>query len=70
MVVRKDAVLENPVDEELKSQILKIVYDDVDAEPPVGEHYELLSDYEVVGLDPEDLEVVERLDQLHKEGRP
>ncbi len=33
-------------------------------------HYELLTDYEVVGLSPEDLEVVEHLDQLQKEGRP
>ena len=31
-------------------------------------NYELLSDYEVVGLSPEDLEVVEHLDEL--EGRP
>ena len=36
----------------------------------MAEHYELLSDYEVVGLTPEDLEVVEHLDQLQKEGRP
>ncbi len=36
----------------------------------VAEHYELLSDYEVVGLAPDDLEVVEQLDQLQKEGRP
>ena len=36
----------------------------------VAEHYELLSDYEVVGLAPDDLEVVEHLDQLRKEGRP
>jgi anti-sigma factor RsiW len=36
----------------------------------VAENYELLSDYEVVGLDPADLEVVEHLDQLEKEGRP
>ncbi|HVP63051.1 MAG TPA: anti-sigma factor [Myxococcaceae bacterium] len=36
----------------------------------VAEHYELLSDYEVVGLSPDDLEVVEQLDQLQKEGRP
>ena len=36
----------------------------------VAENYELLSDYEVVGLSPEDLEVVEHLDQLQKEGRP
>lgn len=36
----------------------------------VAEHYELLSDYEVVGLGSEDLEVVEHLDQLQKEGRP
>jgi pilus assembly protein CpaF len=33
---------QNPVDEQIKSQILKIVYDEVDAEPPVGEHYEVL----------------------------
>lgn len=36
----------------------------------VAENYELLTDYEVVGLSPEDLEVVEHLDQLRKEGRP
>ena len=36
----------------------------------VAEHYELLSDYEVVGLSADDLEVVEQLDQLQKEGRP
>src|SRR5215469_11049168 len=36
----------------------------------VAENYELLSDYEVVGLDPDDLDVVEHLDQLEKEGRP
>jgi anti-sigma factor RsiW len=36
----------------------------------VAENYELLSDYEVVGLSPDDLEVVEHLDQLQKEGRP
>jgi anti-sigma factor RsiW len=36
----------------------------------VAEHYELLADYEVVGLSPEDLDVVEHLDQLQKEGRP
>jgi anti-sigma factor RsiW len=36
----------------------------------VAENYELLSDYEVVGLSPDDLEVVEQLDQLQKEGRP
>ena len=36
----------------------------------VAEHYELLSDYEVVGLSPDDLEVVEQLDRLQKEGRP
>jgi len=36
----------------------------------VGEHYELLSDYEVVGLSREDLDVVEHLDELQKEGRP
>jgi len=36
----------------------------------VAENYDLLTDYEVVGLSPEDLEVVEHLDQLKKEGRP
>jgi anti-sigma factor RsiW len=36
----------------------------------VGEHYELLSDYEVVGLSQDDLDVVEHLDELQKEGRP
>ena len=35
----------------------------------VGEHYELLSDYEVVGLSRDDLDVVEHLDELQKEGR-
>jgi anti-sigma factor RsiW len=39
------------------------------AELAVAENYDLLNDYEVVGLSPEDLEVVEHLDQL-KEGRP
>jgi len=34
----------------------------------VAANYELLSDYEVVGLSPDDLEVVEHLDEL--EGRP
>ncbi len=36
----------------------------------VAENYDLLTDYEVVGLGPGDLEVVEQLDQLKKEGRP
>jgi len=36
----------------------------------VAQNFELLSDYEVVGLSPDDLEVVEQLDQLQKEGRP
>lgn len=36
----------------------------------VAEHYELLSDYELVGLTAEDVEVVAQLDQLEKEGRP
>ena len=36
----------------------------------VAEHLELLSDYELVGITPEDLDVVEHLDQLQKEGRP
>lgn len=36
----------------------------------VAENYDLLTDYEVVGLSAEDLEVVEHLDQLNKEGRP
>ena len=36
----------------------------------VAEHYELLSDYEVVGLSRDDLDVVEHLDELQKEGRP
>jgi len=36
----------------------------------VAEHYELLSDYEVVGLSQDDLDVVEHLDELQKEGRP
>ena len=36
----------------------------------VAEHYELLTDYEVVGLSGDDLEVVEHLDELQKEGRP
>jgi hypothetical protein len=40
------------------------------SELAVAENYDLLNDYEVVGLSPEDLEVVERLDQLKKEGRP
>jgi len=40
------------------------------AELAVAENYELLTDYEVVGLAPDDLEVVEQLDQLKKEGRP
>jgi hypothetical protein len=30
----------------------------------------LLSDYELLGVTPEDLDVVEHLDQLQKEGRP
>ena len=36
----------------------------------VAEHYELLSDFEVVGLSSVDLDVVEHLDELQKEGRP
>lgn len=40
------------------------------AELAVAEHYDLLTDYEVVGLSPDNLEVVEHLDQLKKEGRP
>lgn len=36
----------------------------------VAEHYELLSDYEVVGVSRDDLDVVEHLDELQKEGRP
>lgn len=36
----------------------------------VAENYELLTDYELVGLAPGDLEVVEHLDQLLKEGHP
>ena len=40
------------------------------AELAVAENYELLTDYEVVGIAPDDLEVVEQLDQLKKEGRP
>jgi anti-sigma factor RsiW len=40
------------------------------AELAVAEHYELLSDYEVVGLSRDDLDVVEHLDELQKEGRP
>ena len=36
----------------------------------VAEHYELLSDYEVVGVSSDDLDVVEHLDELQKEGRP
>ena len=36
----------------------------------MAEHYELLSDYEVVGLSRDDLDVVEHLDELQKEGRP
>jgi anti-sigma factor RsiW len=36
----------------------------------VAENYDLLDDYEVVGLSRDDLEVVEHLDQLKKEGRP
>jgi anti-sigma factor RsiW len=36
----------------------------------VAEHYDLLSDYEVVGLSGDDLDVVEHLDELQKEGRP
>jgi anti-sigma factor RsiW len=36
----------------------------------VAEHYELLSDYEVVGVSRDDLDVIEHLDELEKEGRP
>jgi anti-sigma factor RsiW len=36
----------------------------------VAEHYELLSDYEVVGVSRDDLDVIEHLDELQKEGRP
>jgi len=36
----------------------------------VAEHYELLTDYEVVGLSRDDLDVVEHLDELPREGRP
>jgi hypothetical protein len=36
----------------------------------VAEHYELLTDYEVVGLSRDDLDVVEHLDELQREGRP
>lgn len=36
----------------------------------VAEHLELLSDYELLGVTSEDLDVVEHLDQLQKEGRP
>ena len=42
MAVRTDTALDSFVDEGVRDQILKIVYDDVDIEPPVGEHYELL----------------------------
>ena len=40
------------------------------AELAVAEHYDLLTDYEVVGLSRDDLDVVEHLDELQKEGRP
>ncbi len=40
------------------------------AELALAEHYDLLRDYELVGLTAEDLAVVEQLDQLRKEGRP
>jgi pilus assembly protein CpaF len=33
---------ESPVDEQTRGQILRVLYDEVDAEPPIGEHYELL----------------------------
>lgn len=36
----------------------------------VAEHYDLLTDYEVVGLSRDDLDVVEHLDELQTEGRP
>ncbi|HEY3585996.1 MAG TPA: zf-HC2 domain-containing protein [Myxococcaceae bacterium] len=36
----------------------------------VAEHYDLLTDYEVVGLSRDDLDVVEHLDELQPEGRP
>ena len=36
----------------------------------VAEHYELLSNYEVLGVSGDDLDVVEHLDELQKEGRP
>jgi pilus assembly protein CpaF len=42
MIPTKTAYAENPIDEEIKGQILRMVYDDVEAEPPVGEHYESL----------------------------
>jgi pilus assembly protein CpaF len=42
MTADTTASAENPIDEEIKGQILRIVYDDVEAEPPVGEHYESL----------------------------
>jgi anti-sigma factor RsiW len=40
------------------------------AELAVAEHYDLLTDYEVVGLSRDDLDVVEHLDELQAEGRP
>ncbi|HEY1904655.1 MAG TPA: zf-HC2 domain-containing protein [Myxococcaceae bacterium] len=46
------------------------VVSDRRTELAVAEHYELLSDYEVVGLSQDDLDVVEHLDELQKEGRP
>jgi len=42
MPAKKPALAEDPIDEEMTDQILRLVYDDVEAEPPVGEHYESL----------------------------
>jgi len=48
MPSKKPVLAENPVDEEMKDQILRTVYDDVEAEPPVGEHYETLLRQKIV----------------------
>ena len=42
MATESTAVRESLVEEEIKDQILRVVYDDVELEPPVGEHYESL----------------------------
>jgi pilus assembly protein CpaF len=48
MPAKKTDSAENPIDEEIKDQILRIVYDDVENEPPVGEHYESLLKAKIV----------------------